>query len=106
MQNKINCPCCLFSSGIVANGKGSKCDSCNGTGKVTQTEYIALKEKYGDLIKTPNKGNCHLKEFLSLTKTQQKIYLALKDAFSATKHTTLMDVAIQNGINFQLINKH
>lgn len=49
-KNKIKCPCCLFSSGYVANGRGSKCTACYGTGKITMDEFNELKLKYGDLI--------------------------------------------------------
>jgi len=36
------CPHCLFSSGIRANGKGTKCSTCNGSGKVSNKKYKKL----------------------------------------------------------------
>ena len=30
-----DCPHCLFSSGIVADGKATECPTCNGTGKIS-----------------------------------------------------------------------
>jgi DnaJ-class molecular chaperone len=41
---KVECPLCLFGSGIVADGKGSKCSVCNGTGKVTKRELIDFEK--------------------------------------------------------------
>ena len=42
---KVECPLCLFSSGILADGKGSKCPECNGSGKVSKRQKWDFEEK-------------------------------------------------------------
>ncbi len=44
--DKASCPLCLFSSGVLANGKGTKCTLCGGTGKTT----VAKVKQFNDLI--------------------------------------------------------
>lgn len=50
-QETVDCPMCLFSSGTVANGRGTKCSTCSGTGRIRKTIYNRLKKIYGDLIR-------------------------------------------------------
>src|SRR5690606_3275197 len=50
-QKTVDCPMCLFSSGTVANGRGTKCSACNGTGRIRKSVYIKLRNIYGDLIR-------------------------------------------------------
>ena len=51
MNVKTNCPMCLFSSGVVADGKGTKCTTCYGSGKISKAKYNELKLDYKDMIK-------------------------------------------------------
>jgi len=47
-KRSVECPHCLFGSGIVANGKGSTCSVCGGRGTVSKkkyNEYIELLKK-------------------------------------------------------------
>jgi hypothetical protein len=44
-QKVMDCPVCLHSSGILANGKGTKCNA------IKASKYIKLKNELGDLIK-------------------------------------------------------
>lgn len=49
-----DCPMCLFSSGMkpfVKGSKSQKCDSCNGSGRISKTKYNSLLDEFGDLIK-------------------------------------------------------
>ncbi len=42
MKAKKDCPICLFSSGIVADGLGSECKTCKGSGKISKKEHDKL----------------------------------------------------------------
>lgn len=45
-KGKVDCPLCLFSSGTLADGKGTTCTCCNGTGKISKRVYNEFMEKY------------------------------------------------------------
>ena len=47
MKDKQECPLCLFGSGIVADGKGTKCRICGGTGKVSKKQM----NTFNDILK-------------------------------------------------------
>lgn len=46
-KGSMDCPHCLGSSGIVADGKGSTCGICGGSGKVSKKKWNEHKELYG-----------------------------------------------------------
>lgn len=46
-RGKTDCPNCLYSSEIVADGKGSTCGTCGGSGKVSKKKYNEFTENYG-----------------------------------------------------------
>lgn len=50
-MKKHECPTCLFGSGILADGKGTKCKTCKGKGYVGKGFIMSLKKDLGDLIK-------------------------------------------------------
>lgn len=51
-RKTVDCPMCLFSSGYrpFVGATTQKCESCNGTGKITKTAYNTLMGELGDLI--------------------------------------------------------
>lgn len=50
IRRSIDCPMCLFSSGIVADGKGTKCRTCGGVGSISKAAYNRLVDDLGDII--------------------------------------------------------
>lgn len=48
-----NCPICLGSSGIVADGKGSTCKICCGKGIILLSLYNKIYKELGDLVGNP-----------------------------------------------------
>jgi hypothetical protein len=50
-MRSVDCPMCLFSSGILADGKGTKCNHCGGKGKISKRAYNTLVDKLGDLVR-------------------------------------------------------
>jgi len=51
VMRSVDCPMCLFSSGVLADGKGTKCNYCGGKGKISKRAYNTLADKLGDLVR-------------------------------------------------------
>ena len=52
VRRSVDCPMCLFSSGIVADGKGTKCSTCGGVGTISKAKYNKLVDELGDIVGT------------------------------------------------------
>ncbi len=89
---------CLFSSGILADGKGTKCNVCGGSGKVTKAKLNEFNDIHGFGEKKK-----YVRE--NLTRAEKKIYDSVMQRFPATHPESAYDIAIQNGIQFQFICK-
>ena len=50
VRRSVDCPMCLFSSGIVADGKGTKCRTCGGVGAISKAAYNRLVDDLGDIV--------------------------------------------------------
>lgn len=50
VRRMVDCPMCLFSSGIVADGKGTKCSNCGGLGVISKAKYNRLVDDLGDIV--------------------------------------------------------
>lgn len=47
IKRKVDCPNCLYGNGIVADGRGSKCDTCRGSRKVYRKKRDEFNKQYG-----------------------------------------------------------
>ena len=50
VRRSVDCPMCLFSSGIVADGKGTKCSTCGGVGFISKAAYNRFVDDLGDIV--------------------------------------------------------
>ena len=48
-KRNVDCPNCLGSSGIVADGKGTTCHVCNGKGRISKRKENEFNAKLIEL---------------------------------------------------------